>query len=118
MRASKAAEGLIAQPAAHDAQNSAAPKAGGSSAGGADVIDDAGGADRSHDLVSGGDGHDKAVVQERSAPRENLFELLDTERAGVISVRQLLVAFSAPSAELRAKLDDDGLELVKLSDES
>ena len=56
-----------------------------------------------------------ASAQGGASAAQLLFELLDTEGAGVLSVRQLLVALSpaSPSEELRAALARLGLELVK-----
>ena len=47
------------------------------------------------------------------AASEEIFLVLDPEHVGSISVRQLLVAFHPPSAELRLAIERAGLELVE-----
>jgi hypothetical protein len=47
------------------------------------------------------------------AALEEIFLVLDPEHVGSISVRQLLVAFHPPSAELRLAIERAELELVE-----
>ena len=44
---------------------------------------------------------------------DKVFEVIDAEQSRAISIRQLLLAFSSPSAELRAALEEAGLEVIQ-----
>ena len=64
-----------------------------------------------------GEGADAAAAAARLAAAEQAFELIDTDGAGIISVRQLLKAFSPASSELCAALARLGLEVASESSE-
>ena len=49
----------------------------------------------------------------RTRAAEQVFELIDTDAAGLVSVRQLLTALSQPSDELCAALARIGLQPPK-----
>ena len=62
--------------------------------------------------VARSDGAERAY-KAAVAASEEIFLVLDPEHVGSISVRQLLVAFHPPSAELRLAIERAGLELVE-----